>query len=121
MTIKPYYFSLPPPFSANEDVTVNVNQGIKTADGAVFPQVTIHFKTTPLALSLHIDASILLDNESINNSLLQIKIINQLQKTSQTDTLPSNFPAIKVDTSNNPADGKIFLSNISQSSNIVII
>jgi len=106
------------PFSANEDVTVNVNQGIKTADGAVFPQVTIHFKTTPLALSLHIDASILLDNESINNSFTANQNYKSIAKTSQTDTLPSNFPAIKVDTSNNPADGKIFLSNISQSSNI---
>ncbi len=35
------------PFSPNENVSVQVNQGIKTTDGNTLHSTTIHFTTTP--------------------------------------------------------------------------
>jgi hypothetical protein len=99
------------PFAANEDVVVNTSHGIKTSDGAALPEETIHFRTTPLAKSIYINPLTLLKDESLNQPAYSGKLNKSIAKIAGTDTTPSNFPIIKVDTSNIPAPGAIFLAN----------
>ncbi len=100
------------PFSANEGVSVNVNKGIKSIDGAALPAVAIYFKTTPLSKTININPLTLMSGESLNQPASVNKIYKSIAKTSETDTTtPPTFPVITVNTSNNPASGNIFLAN----------
>jgi hypothetical protein len=106
------------PFLPNENISINVNQGIKTIDGETLPSVAIHFKTTPL---LHpIDLSNLLQSEyELGNTVENSETTNKfLNKNLVGDSLPSDFPKITVTASNNPSNEKIFLSNITQTPSI---
>ena len=105
-------------FVANEDVSVFVNPGIKTTDGVVLPQVTIHFKTTPLSQKININLSTLIGDGSLYKPSAVKQISRSISKITSTNSLPSDFPKISVDTSNNPADGKIFLSNFALTSSL---
>lgn len=100
-------------FTASEDVSVNVGQGIKTADGAALPPVTIHFKTTPLTHPIPIDLNTVLQSGggTVNGTANAASMYKSPHKVFSTQSLPSGFPQISVDTSNNPDDGKIFLGN----------
>lgn len=108
------------PFSANEDVSVNVNQGIKTTDGAALPEVTIHFKTTPLTQRININPLTLMGNEPLNKSSMVTQTYTPKAKISSITSLPSDFPGIVIDSSNNPSDGKLFLTNFSLTPNASI-
>ena len=90
-------------------------------DGAVLPPVTIHFKTTPLTQRININALTLLDEGSVSNAGNSPASISGAYESprsiSSTETLPSDFPPITVDSSNNPASGNIFMTNISLAAN----
>lgn len=105
------------PFSANETVSVAVSSGIKTTNGQSLPSATFHFKTTPLTQSININPLTLINNGSVYKSITTNHLYRLIAKTLGTDTLPSDFPQIKVDSVNNPADGKIFLANFSVTAN----
>jgi hypothetical protein len=105
------------PFSANEDVRAIVNQGIKTTDGEALPTITIHFRTTPLLHPIDLNSVSQPENESAISTENTGAAYKSPNKSLATDSLPSDFPQITVGTSNNPADGKIFLANISQTPN----
>ncbi|RKY97628.1 MAG: hypothetical protein DRQ13_04450 [Ignavibacteriae bacterium] len=98
------------PFAAGETVTVTLNQGIKTLYGKSLKPETFSFSITPLQEPIKLDPAIMLESgittEELNSSK---QIINK----TRLDTLPSDFPPITVDTSNNPSDGKLFLANLS--------
>ena len=108
------------PFAAGEDVTVDVAQGMKTTDGAALPAMTIHFKTTPLSHPLPSNNL----SQSENGPTISAETVgatyNSLNKTSATDSVPSDFPKVTVGTSNNPAPGNIFIANQSQNTNKAI-
>ena len=107
-------------FTANEDVTATVSQGLKTADGNSFSAVTIHFTTTPLSHPMAVDNISESNIESVYNFQNAAVTHKPMSKNSVTDTLPSDFPQITVGTSNNPASGNIFLTNKSQGTNTSI-
>ncbi len=106
------------PFSANENIHVNVTQGIKTLDGASLPAVTIHFTTTPLSQNMKIELSTLMEDVSPGQPASAHTVHKAASRAASPDTLPSDFPTISVDSSNNPADGKIFMANISQTPSV---
>lgn len=97
------------PFSPNENVTVIVAPGIRTVSGDTLPRVTIHFKTTPLAHPL--DLSGVTTLKTTMTAEKNPAIEQNLNRVSSVDSLPSDFPPITVDSSNNPSSGDIFLAN----------
>ncbi len=97
------------PFSANENVQVIVNRGIKTTDGKPLPKVAINFKTTPLLHPIDYRTILQAENESVN-SADDLTMYKSPNNVSDADSLPSNFPKVTVDTSNNPAPGNIFMA-----------
>ncbi|HMD13951.1 MAG TPA: aryl-sulfate sulfotransferase, partial [Bacteroidota bacterium] len=101
------------PFSANENVVVNIHQGIKTTGGEALPLASIHFKTTPLTQKLNVNLSSLMDEGTTSNPGQVNKISKPKPRIASTNTLPVDFPPITVDSSNNPASGNIFMTNLS--------
>jgi Arylsulfotransferase (ASST)/Secretion system C-terminal sorting domain/Bacterial Ig-like domain len=99
------------PFSPNENVSIVINQGIKTTDGSFLPSVRINFKTTQLSQGIYINPLSLVGNSYLVNSITLNKSPNVLYKLNAANNLPSDFPAITVDSSNNPSSGNIFLAN----------
>ncbi|MCW8805253.1 MAG: aryl-sulfate sulfotransferase, partial [Ignavibacteriaceae bacterium] len=97
-------------FDAGEEVSVSLNSGIKTNSNKLIEEVAYSFSITPLQEPIKLDPVEWLDlgisTEGQNSSK---HIINK----TLPDTLPSDFPTITVDTSNNPSDGKIFVANLS--------
>ncbi len=99
----------------SEVVNVTVKPGIKTISGAGFSQLDFQFTTTPL---LHpINPETLLSNNNVHTySSNKFSDLNQLSKNAATD-LPVDFPLLKVDSLNNPWDGKIFIADKPAASN----
>ncbi|MHB9143535.1 MAG: aryl-sulfate sulfotransferase, partial [Paludibacter sp.] len=99
-------------FAAAEVVTVMVNSGIRTISGVEFSQVSFHFKTTTLSDRINLNSPLLNGMENLDNMSKSNTIFNSLSQSINPDSLPSDFPKITVGTSNNPAEGKIFLSDL---------
>ena len=97
-------------FDPDEIVNVTVNEGIKTIDGKSLPQKKFQFRTTTLLHPINPE-TLLPGNGYQNSSLSKTKVFNQPYENATTDTLPPDFPKLKVDSLNNPWDGKIFLAN----------
>jgi Arylsulfotransferase (ASST)/Bacterial Ig-like domain/Secretion system C-terminal sorting domain len=97
------------PFSPNENVSVTVNPGIKSVNGTEFSKVEFQFKTTPLSQRINLNPLSRISEIASPNTIKLMHI--SPSKSVSTNTLPSDFPTISVDTSNNPANGKIFLDN----------
>ena len=98
-------------FLPGEIVNVKVKPGIKTVSGNEFAETSFHFNTTPLTETLNTNVSSL-DNNSPGNNLNEPGVYKRsISQNSIKDTLPPDFPAIKIDTSKNPYDGKIFIAN----------
>jgi hypothetical protein len=97
---KTVVFNLITPFVENERVKVDVSPGLRTLDGENIRGVSYRFATavTP-ALP--------------NKTHLQPEP-GEIHFTIAGDTLPSDFPPIKIDTVNNPAPGKVFFANFGQ-------
>jgi hypothetical protein len=98
-------------FAANEDVRVIVNQGIKTTGGETLPSITIRFRTTPLTKRININPLALLGDATLYKPAAASQIPKSIARVTSTNSLPSDFPKITIGTSNNPADGQIFLDN----------
>ncbi len=101
------------PFSPNEIVNVAVNPGIKTVNGTGFSKVEFQFKTTPLAKRMNLNplsllkGSPVIGNSNIKRTMYKSNNFNSIEG----NTLPADFPTFTIDSSNNPASGKIFLDN----------
>ena len=95
---KPYQI-----FQPDETVQVTLNEGLKTINETLIPQLNFSFKVTPLSERL-------MPHEYLQD---EFQIANSQNYPMEPDTLPANFPTITVDTSNNPSDGKLFLANLS--------
>ncbi|MHB1688379.1 MAG: aryl-sulfate sulfotransferase [Ignavibacteriaceae bacterium] len=110
-------FNQASPFLPNEEITVVVHSGIKTIDGNGFSELTFHFRTTPLLQKININPLSFIANGSLVNKIFPSPAESSINKITSTDSLPSDFPQTTVGTSNNPADGKIFLANFSVAQN----
>jgi len=97
-------------FSPNEVVGVIVNPGISTVSGIKFSQVSFQFKTTPLSHRIYLNPRSLIGNE-LNSNINLTSMKKTIPRLNSAQTLPSDFPLITVDSSNNPAVGNIFLTN----------
>ncbi len=98
-------------FLPDEEVNVTVEPGIKTVEGNEFSKLTFQFHTTWLAHSISLNSNINQYDELPNNQDEE-KIPYKISgKSITTDSLPSDFPKITVGTSNNPSNGKIFITN----------
>ena len=100
-------------FAPNENVSVVINPGIKTIEGKSLSSVSFDFTTTPLAEPIRIDPRLTIGNLMLDQNELYKNNIKSSNKSGniESDTLPSDFPTITLDTVNNPAPGKIFLAN----------
>ncbi|MFA6598642.1 MAG: aryl-sulfate sulfotransferase [Ignavibacteriaceae bacterium] len=107
------------PFSSyvpNEMVTVHLSDGIKTVDGKSTGAIEFSFKISPLQKKTDFANELYSGDESQNN---KSGLENSFSPLS-TDSVPADLPTITVGTSNNPADGKIFLTNQSQTTSKTI-
>ena len=103
-------------FAANEVVNVTVKPGIKTISGNGFSPLDFQFTTTPLLQPINPEALIANNKEQGINSGSATNTY-QLYREAATNTLPADFPLLKVDSLNNPWDGKIFIANKPAASN----
>jgi Arylsulfotransferase (ASST)/Bacterial Ig-like domain/Secretion system C-terminal sorting domain/Kre9/KNH-like N-terminal Ig-like domain len=98
-------------FSPGEEVTVEISEGIKTLDGQYIKPLSFQFKTTQLAKPIAINPLSLIENDTHKYKVnIKPRTTSSLKKIN-LDSLPADFPRLTVGTSNNPADGKIFLAN----------
>ncbi|MEJ2613740.1 MAG: aryl-sulfate sulfotransferase [Ignavibacteriaceae bacterium] len=100
-------------FEPNEKVSVVINSGVKTIEGKSLSSVSFNFTTTPLAEPIRIDPRLTIGNVMPDQNVLyknSIKSYNKLSNV-ESDTLPSDFPTVTVDSVNNPSPGKFFLAN----------
>ena len=92
---KTIVFNLVIPFVENERVRVDVSPGLRTVDGENIRGVSYRFATAVIPVSpseTHLDAD-----------------AGETRFTIAGDTLPADFPPIKIDTVSNPAPGEIFI------------
>ena len=100
----------------NEMVTVHLFNGIKTADGKSIGSLEFSFKISPLQEKTILAKESYSGDEFQNNNS---GLVNSFSPLS-TNSIPADLPTITVGTSNNPADGKIFLTNQSQTTSKTI-
>ncbi len=105
------------PFSANEEVSVIVKPGIKTIEDKSISGFSFQFKTTPLTQPVNINPLTFLGNGSLAKDINLKSLSKTVGGKFISGTLPSDFPKITVDSTNNPSDGKIFLANFSATGN----
>jgi len=97
---------IPTPFLEGESVNVHFNSKVKTISGQNVPELNFSFTISPLVQeSLHPvinnDGEILFDSNNLskkNHSIIK------------TDSIPSDFPKIKVRNLDNPTDGYTFIT-----------
>ncbi len=108
-------------FAPNEVINVTVNPGIKTINGTEFSKISFQFHTTPLSQPINENTLSYKNEEQIgNNQNYTIPKNKSLSSVSTVNSLPSDFPQVTVDTSNNPAPGDLFIANQSQKTNASI-
>jgi hypothetical protein len=98
-------------FEPSEVVEVIVKPGIVTISGDGFTQLDFQFTTTPLSQPINpatLESSI---TAKIENENFPAALNKEFYSNATTDTLPIDFPTLKVDSLNNPWDGKIFIAN----------
>ena len=99
-------------FLPNEKVSVNISKGIKTVKGEDLTSVSFQFTTTPLSKPIVINPFSIISYKLNDIDLINKNSVKSLKKVGlETDSLPSDFLPITIDTVNNPAPGKIFLAN----------
>lgn len=100
-------FNLREPLAENERVSVNVAAGLRGANGTMLGGVSFRFAT---AVSLPSPAPM---RSEVQRPTAEITGIQDYHRAFATigDTLPRDFPPIKIDTVNNPAPGKVFFAN----------
>lgn len=108
---KTLVFNIDNKFTANENVIVKVNPGIKTAEGEDFIPLSLKFQTTPLSIPLRINPLSTIEGK-LNNQKIEINTAyKSFPKKINLDSLPSDFPEIIINNINNPSDEKIFIAN----------
>jgi hypothetical protein len=92
------------PFEPAEEVTVTIAEGARTTAGEPLPELSFTFTTTPLRQKIH--PSFIPDE--LEEELPPVVPRPMLSRPAGTDTLPSDFPIITIDTLADPAPGYIF-------------
>ena len=95
------------PFEPNERVTVAFSGDVVAGANEALAPLTFSFTTTGLRTSLAEKYVVRDDGTVVARAMAPAPL---LAKRSSTDSLPSDFPRIKVDTVNNPAPGNFYLS-----------
>jgi hypothetical protein len=90
-----------------ERVDVSLRKGVATLGGSLLDGMTFSFTTSPLRESLTATHAVSDEGEIIARSS---PAIAHAVLSTDSDSLPSDFPIIKVDSVNNPSPGYYFLS-----------
>ncbi len=98
------------PFAPDEDVSVTISPENKSMEGKLSEPFTFHFRTTRLTQNISM-SSLSLPDETAGAGINSGGMNKSQNAKFLTDTLPANFPAITIGTSNNPSNEKIFLAN----------
>ena len=96
-------------FLPDEIVTVEVSSGIKTYSGRDLPKINFQFTTTPLEKAIT-EENVFSDENRLNNSN-NYNTQKSYSTSLEADSLPDDLPLLQINSSNNPADGKIFIAN----------
>ncbi len=95
------------PLAPGEQVDVTFGEGVVTTDGAPVRPMTLSFTTTSLQQPLSALYAVTDEGSVIPRSELASIA---LRSKAEIDSLPPDFPSIKVDTINNPAPGYFLLA-----------
>ena len=102
------------PFTAGEKVTVKVNGNLKTVFGKTVSFAEFSFFTAKKDLNINAKPGIIREAElraaGFASGLNYDSGPKPLQKTTEQDT-PSDYPPLKVDTSDDPSSGYLFLAS----------
>jgi len=96
-------------FAPGETVTVTLNSGIKTISGKLINPVSYSFSITPLQEPIRMDP---VERLGMGITMEDLYLPRNQTNTSVLDTIPTDFPEIRIGTVNNPAPGNIFISNV---------
>ncbi|TAL67318.1 MAG: T9SS type A sorting domain-containing protein [Bacteroidetes bacterium] len=94
------------PFTAGETVVINFNSGVKTLSGNELDPFSFRFFVSPLTVPLNCD------NISKECEIRDRDFTPENFFLLNDDSLPSDFPFIKTNYSENPAPGYYYLTNI---------
>lgn len=103
------------PFEPNEKVSVAFSGDVIAGTNAALTPLTFSFTTTRLRSSLAETYEVREDGIVVPRAIGAAPV---LAKRTSTDSLPSDFPRIKVDTVNNPAPGNYYLTTTETGSTI---
>lgn len=103
-------------FAPGETVTVSLSSGIKTSDSKDIGSLEFSFAISPLkeTANLPIDATPGAISPPAGG------ILHNGNPLAHTDSLPSDWPTVTVGSSHNPSEGKILLTNQSQTTSKAI-
>ena len=103
-------------YAPGETVTVSLSGGTKTSDGKDIGSFEFSFAVSPLRESANLPVAPQTEPASSSGATS----LHKGNSVAHTDSLPADWPKITVGTSNNPSEGKIFLTNQSQTTNKAI-
>jgi hypothetical protein len=105
-------------YEPNELVKVQISDEIKTIEGKNIDKFEFSFKISPLKESEIINLS---NSANLNEEYYSDEsVFRKNNSVVQADSLPTDLPVVSVGTFNNPSDGKIFLTNQSQTAQTTI-
>ncbi|MHB8580720.1 MAG: arylsulfotransferase family protein [Ignavibacteriaceae bacterium] len=89
-------------FQTDEIITVTLQNGLTTNTGVQIGGLTFSFHTAK--------SSSILNTANQNNNFAKSSIVSHTSSTAYDSTLPSDFPPLIINQSNNPSPGYLFLS-----------
>jgi hypothetical protein len=103
-------------YAPNETVTVSLSGDIRTVDFMSIAPASFSFTISPLTEAMTLSLRSTIDDQSFGDRAGVYQNISPMH----TDSVPADLPKLTVGTSNNPADGMIFLANQSQTASKTI-
>ncbi|MBP2672156.1 MAG: hypothetical protein H6Q85_2222, partial [candidate division NC10 bacterium] len=94
-------------FEPGETVNVEVGGGLATADGRSVPPFAFSFTVTPLREPVRMQR---VEDFDAPDGVRVLPPVVSTAPLARRDTVPSDFPQIRIDTVDNPAPGDLFLS-----------
>ncbi len=95
------------PFVDDERVAVTVSDGLRDPDGAAIPGISFEFTTALSAPLPDLPETVDESRDAIGQTIPPTRA----SASAILDSIPSDFPGIKIDTLNNPASGEIFIAD----------
>ncbi len=98
-------------FESDENVIVKGESSLKTVDGKNIQPFSFEFTTTSLAKPIALNPLALINANAQKYTSKIKQRVTSFPKKISLNSLPSDFPQLTVDSTNNPSNGKIFIAN----------